>query len=94
MCAKIEGIECKSVTGPGRSGAIASVYASHFLDVPWVAPGAPIPDDLKPALVIDTSQVSGRTLREAAEAVNGIPLAVFQGRIRLWYEPTPLLMEP
>jgi hypothetical protein len=26
----------KAVTGPGRSGAVASAYASHFLNIPWI----------------------------------------------------------
>lgn len=28
------------VTGPGRSGAISAVYASHFLDIPFVPFGS------------------------------------------------------
>ena len=33
---KLSGIDCDCVTGPGRSGAIASVYASHILKIPFL----------------------------------------------------------
>lgn len=55
----------KSVTGPGRSGAIAAVYASHFLKIPFI-PYKQIPDkSIAPLLIIDTAMMSGRTLRKA-----------------------------
>jgi adenine/guanine phosphoribosyltransferase-like PRPP-binding protein len=54
------------VTGPGRSGAVAAVYASYALSAPY------IPHSTRPAepgetmLVIDTVSMSGRTIRKAA----------------------------
>lgn len=52
----------KSVTGLGRSGAIASVYTSHKLGIPY---GEACPEALQPILVINTAELSGRTLRKA-----------------------------
>lgn len=80
----------KSVTGPGRSGAIASAYASHMAGVPFVPYGERIPDKLQPVLIVDTAAKTGRTLRRAARnaGCNSITLAVFNEppRVRFWYE--------
>jgi hypothetical protein len=81
----------KSVSGPGRSGAVASVYASHLLNVPWLPQGTKVPEHLRPHLVIDTAVMSGATLRKAGKHVGAeFTLAVFSenltGRVRFWYE--------
>jgi adenine/guanine phosphoribosyltransferase-like PRPP-binding protein len=55
----------RCVTGPGRSGAIASVYTSHILGVPFVPYSQKLPEYMKPVLIIDTAHNSGRTLRRA-----------------------------
>lgn len=81
-----------AVTGPGRSGAIASVYASHFLGVPWIPYGQPCPDSLKPLLIIDTASKTGRTLRKAwakygkGEDVKILAVIHEPPRVRFWYE--------
>lgn len=81
---------CRSVTGPGRSGAIAAVYASHMLGVPFIPFGQPGP---MPVLIIDTAAQSGATLRKAhrryeAMGLLAAAIAVFQEppRVRFWYE--------
>lgn len=79
----------KSVTGPGRSGAIASVYASHKLGIPWIPYGEACPEALQPILVIDTAELSGRTLRKAMRRYSTkLGIAVFKQppRVRFWYE--------
>lgn len=80
-----------SVTGPGRSGAIASVYASHALGVPFVPYGSTVPVHLGRLLIIDTAQQSGRTLRKAERKYDhAAPLAVAcfhePPRVKFWYE--------
>lgn len=78
-----------SVTGPGRSGAVAAVYASHYLGVPFVPYGQKAPTHLGDVLVVDTARQSGRTLRRAA-AKYGTKrvLSVFEEppRVKFWYE--------
>ena len=87
---RLAGISAKSVTGPGRSGAIASVYASHLLGIPFLPYGQPCPDTLRPLLIVDTAISSGRTLRKAARAYGEpcVVVAVFDEppRVRFWYE--------
>lgn len=61
----LQGMEAKAVTGPGRSGAVASVYASHILGVPFIPYRQRVPDKLRPVLVIDTAQWTGATIRKA-----------------------------
>ena len=80
----------RSVTGPGLSGAIAAVYASHMLGIPFLPFGQPGP---APVLVIDTAIHTGRTLRRAVKRYEamGLPAAwlpVFAEppRVRFWYE--------
>lgn len=79
----------RSVMGPGRSGSIASVYASHLLGATWFPPTAMVPDHLRPLLVIDTAMASGRTLRKLANRHKAdLSLAIFNEppRVRFWYE--------
>ena len=79
------------VTGPGRSGAIASVYASHILGVPFVPYGSTPPLHLGRALIIDTARETGATLRKAErryESANPLVLVCFEEppRVAFWYE--------
>lgn len=81
-----------SVTGPGRSGAIAAVYASHILGIPFIPFGQAMPANLGPILVIDTAIESGATLKKAARRYaqfTPVVLALFEEppRVRFWYEP-------
>lgn len=76
------------VTGPGRSGAVASVYASHILGVPYVPYGASdkMPVKLGRGLIIDTAKFSGRTLRKAERRY------AYSRPIILWcYDEPPLV---
>lgn len=82
------------VTGPGRSGAVAAVYASHLLGVPFVPYGHDIPTE-RPGrlLIIDTVTHSGKTLRKARNRYAEhapVCMAVFnthtRGMHRFWYE--------
>ena len=82
-------IKPNCVTGPGRSGAIASVYASHLLRIPFIPYGTKIPEKLKPALVIDTAIKTGYTLRKAARKAEAtLMLALFEEPplVQFWYE--------
>jgi hypothetical protein len=79
-----------SVTGPGRSGAIASVYASHLLGVPFIPFGSRCPVQLGRLLIIDTARESGATLRKTERRYAGaapIVVACFEEppRIAFWY---------
>ena len=83
-----------SVTGPGRSGAVAAVYASHFLHVPFIPFGSVAPEHLGRLLVIDTARESGRTLDKAMRKYGriAISLACYHEppRVMFWYEtPKP-----
>lgn len=87
-----------SVTGPGRSGAVAAVYASHILKIPFIPFGANPPIGLGPLLIIDTATQSGKTLRKAAQKYKNFEnftLAIFSEppRVRFYYE-FPFLSEP
>lgn len=81
------------VTGPGRSGAIASVYASHFLKVPFVPFGVMLPGDKRGVMIVDTAMNSGRTMRRALKKYDRyLPTMMWfynekeQGRVKFWYE--------
>jgi hypothetical protein len=83
-----------SVTGPGRSGAIAAVYASHLLRVPFIPFGSIAPKHLGQLLIIDTAKESGRTLDKAVRKYGqiAIPIACYHEppRVMFWYEaPKP-----
>lgn len=74
-----------SVTGPGRSGAIAAVYASHLLGVPFIPYGQKAPLHLGRLLIIDTATESGATLRKATRRYeDATPLV-----IAVYHEPPP-----
>lgn len=75
-----------SVTGPGRSGAIAAVYASHMLAVPFIPYGGNAPVALGRVLVIDTARMSGKTLRKAHSRYS------YANPVVLWcYDEPPLV---
>jgi hypothetical protein len=84
-----------SVTGPGRSGAVAAVYASHILHVPFIPYGAVVPTHLGRLLIIDTAMESGATLRKAERRyrdADPIVVACYHEppRVAFWYEaPKP-----
>jgi hypothetical protein len=88
---KLLGVEARAVTGPGRSGAVASVYASHVLGIPWLPFGRHCPEHLRPLLIVDTARKTGATLRKAQRTYNfasPIVLCAFEEppRVRFWYE--------
>lgn len=81
----------KAVTGPGRSGAIAAVYASHLLSIPFIPFGNNIPEKLSPLLVIDTAKLTGATIRKAAKKYgknNPILVVLYDEPpiVKFWYE--------
>jgi adenine/guanine phosphoribosyltransferase-like PRPP-binding protein len=88
---RLRGVSVGAVTGPGRSGAIASVYASHILGVPFLPFGTPCPADLGPLLIVDTARKSGRTLQKARllyRQSDHVVAWVFDEppRVKFWYE--------
>ena len=79
------------VTGPGRSGAVAAVYASHLLGAPFIPYGSFAPAHLGRALLVDTARESGETMRKAARkysASNPVVVVAFEEppRVAFWYE--------
>lgn len=86
----LAGVAARCVTGPGRSGAVASVYASHILGLPFIPYRQRVPDKLRPVLVIDTAQWTGATIRKARRAYgeDAIMLTVYHEppMVRFWYE--------
>lgn len=88
---KLNGINVDCVTGTGRSGAIASVYASHILGIPFIPYGQFPPLKFSRLLIIDTATQSGRTLRKAAKKYSNydiITIACYNEppRVKFWYE--------
>lgn len=88
---KLLGVEAKAVVGPGRSGAVASVYASHILGIPFIPYGMRCPEHLRPLLIVDTARKSGATLRKAERQYgDGECVTVWcfdePPRVRFWYE--------
>lgn len=87
---KLAGISARCVTGPGRSGAVASVYASHILRVPFIPYRQRVPDKLRPVLVIDTAKWTGSTIRKARRLYgqNAQMLTVYEEppMVNFWYE--------
>lgn len=80
-----------AVTGPGRSGAIAAVYTSHMLGVPFIPYGQKHPQHLGRLLIVDTARESGATLRKAERKYSGCtPLIIVAyeepPRVVFWYE--------
>lgn len=86
---KLKLIEADCVTGPGRSGAVAAVYASHILSIPFIPYGQKHPEGLEKMLIIDTATETGKTLRKAAKKYkDSIVISVYQEppRVAFWYE--------
>lgn len=86
---KIKEHQFRSVSGLGRSGAIAAVYASHYLHIPFIPHGQLIRDQLQPHLIIDTATESGKTLRKAvgkAGTLHGYAVFTEPPRVKFWYE--------
>lgn len=81
-----------SVTGPGRSGAVAAVYASHILGVPFIPfKTENVPTHLGRLLIIDTAMESGATMRKAERFYQEHdPLCAVcyhePPRVAFWYE--------
>jgi len=80
----------KNVMGPGRSGAVASVYVSHYLGAIWLPPTmGKLPSMLRPLLVIDTASRTGATIRKIAnrfEAEYQIVLFEEPPLVKFFYE--------
>lgn len=79
------------VTGPGRSGAIAAVYASHFLSIPFIPFNSNSPVTLGRLLIVDTAMKTGRTLRKAGSKYSECDphiVSVYHEppRVIFWYE--------
>lgn len=81
-----------SVTGHGRSGAIAAVYASHILGAPFVPyKTEAVPTHLGILLIIDTAMESGATMRKAErfyKHVDSMSRVCYHEppRVAFWYE--------
>ena len=78
-----------SVCGPGRSGQVAAVYASHYLGIPWIPVHLAHKSKLRPVLVIDTASESGATSHKAARRAGGCDsVFIFNEppRVKFWYE--------
>lgn len=92
---KLEGINADFVTGPGRSGAVASVYASHHLGIPYKPHKCGNYTEGETALVVDTVKYTGKTLRKCQKwyAKRGLKVVTVYGLdeeqghyYKLWYE--------
>ncbi len=85
----LNGVEADCVMGPGRSGAVAAVYASHILGIPFLPCGSSIPPNLQRLLIIDTATETGKTLRKMERRYpNAQVMAVYNEppRVMFWYE--------
>jgi len=87
----LAGVDCGAVTGPGRSGAIAAVFASHMLGIPFIPFGQKHPQHLGRLLIVDTARESGATLRKAERRYAGctpLVIAAYEEppRVMFWYE--------
>jgi adenine/guanine phosphoribosyltransferase-like PRPP-binding protein len=96
FCAKLDEVKNKFdyVTGPGRSGAVAAVYASHYLGLPFLPYKSKI-ENKKP-LIVDTAMMTGKTLRKASKFYNNAPYvyAYLEGpRVKFWYEKLSAVRE-
>lgn len=92
------GIKPDFVTGPGRSGALCSVYVSHMTGIPFLPFGLSRPTlhstrEAKRThfLIVDTARSTGATMRKAVSRYdNGVhsTLVVFEEppRVKFWYE--------
>ena len=88
-------VEVDFVTGPGRSGAVASVYASHILGVPYKPHKCGNYSLDKRVLLVDTVKYTGKTLNKARNwyEKRGLEVVVCYGFLetkgyyfKMWYE--------
>lgn len=91
LSAETDDLDIGCVTGPGRSGAVAAVYASHLLGIPFIPYGSKAPTHLGRLLIVDTAMESGATMRKAARRyayADPLPIALYQEppRVAFWYE--------
>lgn len=82
---------CNFVTGPGRSGALMSVYVSHLTGIPFIPYGLMMPANCKRLLLVDTARKSGETMRKAMReyaAHDPVELVLYEEppRVKFWYE--------
>lgn len=86
----LRGCCAAAVTGPGRSGAVAAVYASHILGIPFIPYRNPVPKKFDgKMLVIDTATWTGSTIRKAGRRYPGAQILVVYNEppmVRFWYE--------
>lgn len=82
--------ELKFVTGPGRSGAIASVYVSHMTHLSFVPYKSGNFKETDKFLIVDTASMTGRTIRQANNYYQGSKYMVVYDnpaiRHVFWYE--------
>lgn len=79
-----------AVTGPGRSGAIAAVYASHLLGLQFIPFGSK-PPFVERFLIVDTAAKTGKTIRKSLKLYHrhDPQHVVFfdePPRVKFWYE--------
>lgn len=80
----------KYVTGPGRSGAISAVYASHILRVPYI-PYKSKSVKIGSILIVDTVTHTGKTMEKAIKYYNDYNpkcICLFNEPpfLKFWYE--------
>lgn len=81
---------CDFVTGPGRSGALMSVYVSHLTGIPFL-PYGEMPYSKGRVLIVDTARKTGATMRKAMRKyvdMNPVELVLYEEppRVTFWYE--------
>lgn len=83
------------VTGAGRSGAVAAVYASHYLGLNFKPHKSGNYHDDKSVLIVDTVEYTGKTLRKAKSwyerrgLIASTAFAIKESRghyFKMWYE--------
>jgi adenine/guanine phosphoribosyltransferase-like PRPP-binding protein len=91
----VKGIPFDFVTGPGRSGHLAAVYASHYLGLPFIPHKTGNYFGHKRVLVVDTVEYTGKTLRKAEkwyakrgmDATSCFAIKETKGHYyKMWYE--------
>jgi adenine/guanine phosphoribosyltransferase-like PRPP-binding protein len=91
----IEASQFDFVTGAGRSGAVAAVYASHYLGLPFKPHKSGNYTDDSAVLIVDTVEYTGKTLRKAKSwyerkgliAVTAYAIKEEHGHyFKMWYE--------
>lgn len=62
---EVKGVTYDFVTGPGRSGHVAAVYASHYLGIPFKPHKCGSYKVGQRVLIVDTVCYTGKTLTKA-----------------------------